>query len=113
MRKELKDNVGDRKKFRGTFVKFGKKRNYHGYSEETVLLKDVVDLERDKKVADHLWFAYTKSFQQVPLVAGARIDFEARIKKYEKGYRNARYNMSKRTTDYKLSHPTKICLTVR
>jgi hypothetical protein len=113
MRKALAKNVGERKKFTGTFVKYGKKKNYHGYSEETILIKDIIDLEQGRLVAHHLWFANTKNFQQLPLAAGAQIEFEARIKKYEKGYRNVRYQMDNRTTDYKLSHPTKISLISR
>ena len=110
MRKLLKDDLGDRKKFSALFVKLGKKKNYHGYSEETILLKDVTDVATGKTITDHLWFAYTKGFQNIALVTGAQIEFEARIKKYNKGYRNARYKIDHRTTDYKLSHPTKISL---
>ena len=113
MRRILKENVGDRKKFSGTFVRLGKKTNYLGHSEETVLLKDISDLETGKHVADHLWFAYTKGFQQLSLLPGAEIEFEARIKKYAKGYRNAQYKIDNRTTDYKLSNPTKISLKAR
>lgn len=110
MRKELAKQEGQRKKFQATFVKFGKKTNYRGYTEETVLLKNIIDVESKKIVTDHVWFAYTKSFQQISLVDGTAIEFEARIKKYGKGYHNARYNIDNRTTDYRLSHPTKICL---
>jgi hypothetical protein len=113
MRTLLKDNLGDRKKFRGIFVRLGKKTNYLGYSEETILLKDVLDMETGKQVADHLWFAYTKSFQQLSLLPGVQIEFEARIKKYAKGYRNSQYKIDNRTTDYKLSNPTKISLKAR
>ncbi len=110
MRTLLKENLGERKKFRGTFVKLGKKKNYHGYSEETILLKNIKDTSTGKVVADHLWFAYTKSFQNISLVGGAQIEFEARIKKYNKGYRNVRYKIDQRRSDYKLSHPTKIAI---
>jgi hypothetical protein len=113
MRRVLKESLGERKKFSATFVKFGKKKNYKGYSDETILIKNVVDLDDGKVVADHLWFAYTKGFQQIPLVEGAQIEFDARVNKYEKGYRNVRYQIDNRTTDYKLSHPTKISLAAR
>ena len=111
MRKILKGSLGERKTFSGIFVKFGRKKNYHGYTEETIMLRNIIDLEQERLVADHSWFAYTKSFQQVVLVAGAQVKFEARVKKYEKGYKNARYKIDNRTSDYKLSHPTKISLT--
>jgi hypothetical protein len=113
MRKALGESLGDRKKFSGIFVRLGKKKNHRGYTEETVLIRSITDMEDGKVVADHLWFAYTKGFQQVSLDAGARIEFEARVKKYAKGYRNAQYKIDSRTKDYKLSHPTKISLSVR
>jgi len=110
MRTELKNQEGTRKKFEAVFVKFGKKINYLGYSEETVLLKNILDIEQKKIVADHVWFTYTKNFQLIALVEGIHIQFEARVKKYNKGYVNSRYKINKKSTDYKLSHPTKICL---
>jgi hypothetical protein len=59
-------------------------------------------------VADHLWFAYTKTFQAVELRPGALVEFEARIKQYTKGYVNKKYGIDQREIDYKLSHPTKV-----
>ena len=108
MRKELEKKVGERKKFQATFVRFGKKTNYQGFAEETILLKNIVDLDNNKIVTEHVWFTYTKNFRHIPLTAGMHIVFEARIKKYTKGYKNSRYKINQRTDDYKLSHPTKI-----
>lgn len=110
MRNELKKQEGARKKFLAIFVKFGKKINYRGYAEETILLKHIVDVESHQEVADHVWFTYSKSFQGVPLTSGIQIEFEARVKQYNKGYVNRRYKINNQTTDYKLSHPTKIRL---
>lgn len=93
-----------------TFVRIGSKRNYKGYSEETLLLKDIQSTETKSVVADHLWFSYTKGFQSISLTPGAIIIFEARIKKYTKGYVNKSYGMDQRREDYKLSHPTKMRL---
>jgi len=108
MRKALSKKVGERRKFSAVFSRLGSKANYHGYSEETILLKNIVDLENNQLVADHIWFSYTKSFQGVRLAEGIKVEFEARIKQYEKGYVNARYKIDRRTSDYKLSHPTKV-----
>jgi hypothetical protein len=108
MRNELKKQEGQRKKFRATVVKYGKKINYQGFSEETILLKDITDLETQAIVADHVWFTYSKNFQKANIKEGAKVEFEARVKQYVKGYVNARYKINKQTTDYKLSHPTKI-----
>ena len=61
MREELEKIYGERKKFIGTFKRFGKKRDYNGNIVLTVLLINVKD-ENGEFVADHLWFNYTKRF---------------------------------------------------
>jgi hypothetical protein len=108
MRKDLLQKSGERRRFSGTFSRFGSKINYRGYSEETILLTQIIDLETNQEVADHIWFAYTKGFQSAGLLLGARVAFDARVRKYSKGYVNKRYKINQRSTDYKLSHPTKI-----
>ncbi|HEY9044992.1 MAG TPA: hypothetical protein VIN08_03820, partial [Ohtaekwangia sp.] len=108
MRKELAKEEGQRKRFRAVFSRFGKKTNYNGYSEETVLFRHVVDLETNKVVTDHLWFSLTKGFEQLKLSEGMQVEFDARVKLYTKGYVNTRYKIDKSKEDYKLSHPTKI-----
>ena len=108
MRKELAKENGIRKKFRAIFIRLGKKTGFNGYSEETILLKNIVDAETDKQVADHLWFSFTKGFEKLSLTEGVILEFEARIKEYRKGYVNPRYKINNSLADYKLSHPTKI-----
>ena len=108
MRRELANKEGERKTFSGTFTRFGRKAGYQGHSEETILLKNIVDLETGKVVADHAWFNYTKSFQSLTLTEGVQLTFDARIKKYVKGYVNSRYGLDQRKKDYRLSHPTNI-----
>jgi hypothetical protein len=110
MRKELQKQEGQRKQFQAYFVKLGSKRGYHGYSEETILLRQIRDIESNKIVADHLWFTFSKTFQAVKLSEGARLEFEARVKVYSKGYVSSRLKIDNRTQDYKLSHPTKVRL---
>ncbi len=110
MRKVLGSKEGERKKFAAVFSRMGKKVNYKGYSEETILLVQVTDLETNVVVTDHIWFSYTKSFQGIALAEGVSVEFEARVKSYSKGYVNSRYKIDKRTKDYKLSHPTKVKL---
>ena len=102
MRKQLVKDTGVRKKFSGVFDRLGKKTNYKGYSEETILLKSIYDLENDRMVTDHLWFSYTKGFQQLTLTSGITIEFEARVKKYKKGYVNKAYGINQKNTDYKI-----------
>jgi hypothetical protein len=108
MRKVLAKEKGERKKFSGVFSRLGKKTNYQGYSEDTILLINIMDLETKQVVADHLWFSYTKSFEKVSLSEGVVLEFEARIKEYRKGYVNTRYKINLSRKDFKLSHPTKI-----
>lgn len=110
MRKELAAKEGERKRFRATFVRFGSKRGYQGYKEETILLKDVVDLTVNKIIADHVWFNLTKGFGKLSLNPGTLVTFDARIKEYHKGYVNRRYGIDNRKKDYRLSHPTNISI---
>lgn len=110
MRKRLAAEDGVRKKFRAVVSRFGKKVNYHGYTDTTVLLVNIVDLETNSTVADHLWFTYTKGFENARITEGSTIEFEARVKEYSKGYLNRKYGINQRKQDYKLSHPTKIKL---
>jgi hypothetical protein len=108
IRKVLASGAGERKKFKAVFSRFGKKVNYKGYSEMTVLLTHITEAGTGTVVTDHLWFAYTAGFEKIKLEEGVVIEFEARIKEYAKGYVNPRYGINNRKKDYKLSHPTKI-----
>jgi hypothetical protein len=108
MRSKLASSEGERKKFKARFVRLGKKINYNGYSEDTILLSNVTDLETNAVVTDHLWFSFTKAFEKIKLEEGVMITFEARVKSYNKGYVNKAIGVSNKRTDFKLSHPTKI-----
>jgi len=108
MRKELAKEEGQRKKFRAVFSRLGKKTSYKGYSEDTLLLKNIVDTETSRIVADHVWFTFSKGFEKIALEEGVVIEFEARVKEYRKGYVNNQYGINKSAKDFKLSHPTKI-----
>jgi hypothetical protein len=108
MRKELAAEKGKRKRFTAIAERLGKKTNYKGYSEETILLKNVMDAETNVVMTDHIWFSYTKGFQDAGLSMGDLFEFEARVKEYRKGYVNKAYKINNSKTDFKLSHPTKI-----
>jgi hypothetical protein len=108
VRKILSEQNGVRKKFKAMFSRIGKKVNPKGYSEDTILLKNIVDAETNRLVADHVWFSYTKGFEKILLEEGAILEFEARVKEYKKGYVNKSLKINNSATDYKLSHPTKI-----
>lgn len=107
MREELQRRDGQRSTFLGTFERFGTKRGWAG-DEPTVLLRDIRTLN-GALICDHLWFNLTQQFAALTLAPGDIIQFDARVKEYEKGYKGRRedvYVPIKR--DYKLSHPTKV-----
>lgn len=109
MRKSLKKLNGQRMAFTGTFERFGTKPGWVG-TEETILLVDIRDTE-DNPITDHLWFNLTKGFQALNLQPGDKVEFQARVRKYQKGYKGYRFEAmldSPVSTDYKLSHPTAI-----
>lgn len=110
MRNELEKIKEVRGTFIGIFIRKSSKNGYRG-PEPTLLLKDVRDLN-GKYITDHLWFNYTKGFQKLgSLKEGDIIQFDARSKPYEKGYKGYRDDVyCPIETDYKLSHPTKIKL---
>ena len=110
MRKKLKKISEEiRATYTGTFKRFGFKNGYKG-PIETVLLLDIKD-SSGNTITDHLWFNKTKGFSSINPQEGDIIQFDARVKKYTKGYFG--YDFIKQIenppqTDYKLSHPTKI-----
>jgi hypothetical protein len=108
MRKKLGRDEGVRKKFTAVFSRTGKKTNFKGYSEDTLLLTDVRDELTNEPVCDHLWFTYSKTFNDARLREGMKISFEARVKSYSKGYVNKALGFNRKSTDFKLSHPTKV-----
>lgn len=110
MRKLLASEKGERKKFHAVFSQFGKKVNYQGYTDRTILLLNIMDAETNNIVTDHIWFSYTKGFEKINLEPGLKVEFEARIKAYKKGYVNRKYNINNSKLDYKLSHPTRISI---
>jgi hypothetical protein len=108
MRTTLGKNEGERKRFSATFVRIGKKKNFKGYSEDTILLQNIIDISNNERVADHVWFTFSKAFEDANIREGDIITFDARIKRYTKGYVNRALGMKRQTTDFKLSHPTRV-----
>lgn len=105
MRKELAQLEGLRQTFTGTFVKTGIKHSF-GHPKQTLLFQDVKD-PSGKIVTDHLWFNLTKGFAKLNLVEKDEVEFDARVKQYEKGYKGFREDVyCPIRNDYKLSHPT-------
>lgn len=108
MRSRLANTERERRLFHATFSRVGKKTNYHGYSEDTLLLTNVVDVEANEMVADHVWFTYSNAFDKLRLKEGDRLEFEARVREYKKGYVSRSLKINQSRKDFKLSYPTKI-----
>lgn len=110
MREELKPRDGLRGTFTATFVRFGSKQKFRGPPQKTLLFSHVRDVTGNE-VCDHLWFTDCKGWAALDLQGGERVQFEARVKAYVKGYfgrdEYAREESPPRT-DYKLSWPNKI-----
>lgn len=108
MREKLQEINQVRATFTGTFERLGTKTSY-GYTKQTVLLLNVKNAAGEV-VTDHLWFNLTKGFDRLGLTCGDTVQFDARVRKYIKGYRGWRDDVYDKPveTDYKLSHPTKL-----
>lgn len=108
MRKALAAREDERASFSGTFERFGTKNGWQGRQEKTVLLKDIY-AQDGTRVCDHLWFNLTKALALLNLQPGDAVQFDARVKAYEKGYFGRRWDVYKPAEiDYKLSHPTRV-----
>lgn len=107
MRSELKKINQVRGRFTGVVDRSGTKKSF-GYIKPTILFTQIKD-SAGNIVTDHLWFNLTKGFDSLELQQGDLVEFDARVKRYEKGYRGYRDDIDRSVeTDYKLSHPTKI-----
>jgi hypothetical protein len=106
LRKELKKLNEKRVVFTAVVERFGKKNSWLGRQEDTILFKDVRFAANQKTATDHIWFTVGQTFSALDLKIGDKIQFEARIGEYEKGYVNHGW-IDLRQKDYKLNWPTK------
>ena len=113
MRQELKKMQEQRRTFIGIFKRYGTKSNWHGCPEKTILLVNIKD-SNGKIVTDHIWFKITNGFKSLgELKEEDKIQFNARVKKYVKGYAGYKEEVQWEKPledDYKLNFPTKIRL---
>lgn len=108
MRKDLKEIEGERLTFSATFERIGSKSGFGGYPIRTYLFLNVLD-SNNVQVADHIWFTATKGLDNISLSKDDKIQFDAMVKKYQKGYKGHRDDVfSPVSTDYRLSHINKI-----
>lgn len=107
MRDKFEKSVGLRGTFTGTFKRFGTKPAYKGPPLVTILLENVSDAT-GKVTCDHLWFVSGKQWKALDLKPGDKVQFDARITPYEKGYKGYHddWDAPAIETDYRLSFPT-------
>ncbi len=110
MRKKLAERfkLNQREKYKATFKRFGIRSGYKG-AIETVLLIDVID-KYHRLITSHLWMDCGKQFDKLKLKEGDMVQFNARVKVYEKGYLGYDEIGDKAfpTIDYGLSYPSKV-----
>lgn len=106
MRKLEKLLDGKRHTFTATFQRFGMKHGYKG-PVKTLVVTDVCC--EGETLADYLWFTCGKSFEKLKLKEGDKIQFDARVDWYERGYFGNREDVYCPTSeDVKLVYPTKL-----
>ena len=110
MREKLaaKFNFNEREKYKATFERFGNRSGYKGVIR-TVLLLDVIDRNHNL-ITSHLWMDCGKQFDKLKLTKGDFVQFYARVKTYEKGYKgyNEYGEEGFSTIDYGLCYPSKV-----
>ena len=103
MRKNLKAiGTSTRRRYKATVGRMGIKDNtFKNWPERTMLLKDLIDVETNQLITDHLWFIVHKQLRELAIKEGDIITFDARVAKYYKGYYHDKL-------DYKLNYMSKI-----
>jgi hypothetical protein len=113
MRKQLECINEQRLQFEATFERYGTKVAFKGPPIDTILLRNVTRTDNGEVVADHLWFTRTVGFASLgKLEVGDKVQFHARVSRYEKGYRGRLAEERGEAWceyDYRLSYPTRIC----
>ena len=113
MRESLK-KLGDDKRHTFTAIvgRFSLKTGFRGLPLKTImLLKVKCD---GVVVASHVWLTFGRRFHSAVLLPGDLIQFDARVKQYEKGYKGRKLDVYKPVSkDYGLSYPTKIKVLIR
>jgi hypothetical protein len=105
MRTKLAQHHGKRRRFEGTFERFGTKTAYKGPPLKTLILLNVIDVYTREEITDHLWFTVGKQLDKLNLNEGDIIRFDARVTRYWKGY--VHRDEDNRELDYRLSFPSK------
>ena len=101
MREKLAAIKGQRARFRAKFDGFHE-RTKRGFVIKSVILVNVTDAITGAEVCDHVWMRRGKQFDGLGLQIGDRVEFEARVEGYWKGYGGP----EEQRYDYGLKFPT-------
>ncbi len=116
MRERLQQLEGQRVRVQGTFVRYGVRPKFQPL-ERTLVLNGIRDAETDLVLSDHLWFRFTKAFEQLgELEQGMRLELEGTVTQYQREpYRGTRRvtRVPESLLDYRISRPGNIVIVRR
>jgi hypothetical protein len=101
MRTKLQEIDGQRVRFKAKVLKFGTRRVLQ---IPTVLLERVIIADSGEMATDHVWLSARNILGTIQ--PGSIVEFDARVRPYEKGYFNPRKGINNRRIDYELVYPT-------
>ena len=112
-KKRLREFKGKRLRFKGRVERFGLRNlpgTYRGFKKRTVLIVDLENEKTGEVIADHAWL--DTGLWSKGILAGYVISFEAKVLKYEKGYKgfahHKAFSESAIKMDYRLHKPSKM-----
>lgn len=109
VRTELRKYQEQRFKIKGVVSRFGKKSAFKGRELDTILFINIVKASDDSFLTDHIWF--TKGKWAENLQVNDVVEFDVRVKTYEKGYKGYREFIEFEkpiVKDWKFSHPSNV-----
>ena len=108
MKEKLQHYSRQKLRFVGTIEKLGWKGTTPHNKVRTLMLKDVAVEKTGEEITDHVWLKCGK--WSLGLQPGDKFSFEARVQRYEKGYKGfyGRGDDVPIQDDYRLTNPTKV-----
>ena len=101
--------VGQYIRCKATVVRRGKRSGWNGRVIRTLLCRDVVLVDSEEPVTDHVWFTCGRWCRG--LSKGDVIEFESQVSRYVKGYRGRNWDklvQSPPAYDYRLESPRSV-----
>lgn len=110
-REILKSYKEQRIRIRAKVLRFGKKPAFRGPPVDTILLIDVIKVDDNSFLTDHIWFTKGKWCDGIQVAD--QIELDARVKTYTKGYFGYKEDVAwekPAVNDYKFSNPSKVVI---